>query len=517
MPQEGDGLDIIVRGPVLIQIEEHMAANPLTPCGGVVIGNASPKANLVLVTAALPVDLANDAAHFGFTDSVWQALVDRVSATYRNQRIVGWYHSRPGQGVYMSHADRATHSTLFSHVWQVAYVYDHEAQARGFFGWSGPDIVRVPSWEVTNGQYGIDASVPVDDPAAIAEPEPAVIAWPERGADIDLDGPGVPVPGSDSAGGNEISGQLVAGEAWSATSTTGPVAPFETATRSSKKMKQSTLGWLIAAGVAAVVVAGVVINSGNDVKAPAASLSTGNSSSTGGSVAVDVSNPSGTDSTSSTGAQTTTPVSATSLPATASGVVAPAARPGGSASPCAATGKKYSPTGDCFVPLPSGNLVVYKSAALGCADPDGTVLAPAAKSFTVGTAGDPLAITADGALVNKCSDLSYAKKVMAAGANAMAGLCGSTTTTINEAATRCFAMNPETGAMVAIVKSATKTELVAACSGATSSDLVPLTWSISGVQSIWRVESVAYDPSTKQFTATATRQGATATAPITCT
>jgi proteasome lid subunit RPN8/RPN11 len=60
-------------------------------------------------------------------------------------RIVGWFHTHPGHGVFMSATDRDNHR-LYTQSWQVALVVDPHSRQWGFF--NGPNCEPVPQAQV---------------------------------------------------------------------------------------------------------------------------------------------------------------------------------------------------------------------------------------------------------------------------------------------------------------------------------------------------------------------------------
>jgi proteasome lid subunit RPN8/RPN11 len=69
--------------------------------------------------------------------SAWKDVWARLSVTVES-RIVGWYHSHPGYGVFLSATDRATQSLWFAQEWKVAIVVDPvRGEYQAFTGASG--------------------------------------------------------------------------------------------------------------------------------------------------------------------------------------------------------------------------------------------------------------------------------------------------------------------------------------------------------------------------------------------
>ncbi|MCU1360696.1 MAG: hypothetical protein JWN99_1985, partial [Ilumatobacteraceae bacterium] len=246
--------------------------------------------------------------------------------------------------------------------------------------------------------------------------------------------------------------------------------------------------------------------------------------STEASVATTTSTPAtSTPDTASTATDSSSPTSETTSPAqtaipTPASVTSPSARVATGTLACepAADGS-YTPAGNCYVPLNKGNMVVYVDGSMNCADPPGTSMGKIT-TFAIGVDGDPLALFGDGKLVPKCGDLTYAKNILAGGAAKLDGLCGSSNTAIGDDSLRCFAQNAETGAMAALVAGpGSPASIVASCfTSAGTPTATPLTWTKSTVNATWRIVSLVYDPSAKQFTASATKNGVPTTATFAC-
>jgi proteasome lid subunit RPN8/RPN11 len=68
------------------------------------------------------------------TDSV-ASVLKIIQTKYNDNKhiIVGWYHSHPGYGVFLSDADIISQATFFTQPYHVALVVDPIRQQHGFF------------------------------------------------------------------------------------------------------------------------------------------------------------------------------------------------------------------------------------------------------------------------------------------------------------------------------------------------------------------------------------------------
>ncbi len=89
-----------------------------------------------------------------YTPESWRYLNDTLAERYPDETavMVGWYHTHPGFGIFLSGMDLFIHQNFFTQIWHVAMVLDPRARTSGFFCWdrqktrvSRSDFVW-PSW-----------------------------------------------------------------------------------------------------------------------------------------------------------------------------------------------------------------------------------------------------------------------------------------------------------------------------------------------------------------------------------
>ena len=66
---------------------------------------------------------------------------EALERDFPDEQIVGWYHSHPGFGIFLSGHDLFIHENFFSGPSQIAYVVDPHAGTEGVFGWREGKIV----------------------------------------------------------------------------------------------------------------------------------------------------------------------------------------------------------------------------------------------------------------------------------------------------------------------------------------------------------------------------------------
>lgn len=140
-------------GEVLRQIRQHARSCSKTEVCGVLIG--SEDGNKLAIEACIAgANAAQAGTHVTFTQDTWEHIYKTKDAKYPEHRIVGWYHSHPGFGVFLSDHDTFIHKNFFSSPLQVAWVYDPQSDEEGCFGWVGKRLERLSEIAVTDRKGG---------------------------------------------------------------------------------------------------------------------------------------------------------------------------------------------------------------------------------------------------------------------------------------------------------------------------------------------------------------------------
>ncbi|MCJ7654226.1 MAG: Mov34/MPN/PAD-1 family protein [Dehalococcoidia bacterium] len=128
-------------------IHRHGAANPQREVVGILLGNfsedSSGKYRVDVAGIVKSESAPGNQTQAQFTHEVWLQLVESAKRDYPNQKVVGWYHTHPGFGAFMSDDDINSHRLAFSHPWHVAAVCDPIKNELCFFGWDGSEIKAI--------------------------------------------------------------------------------------------------------------------------------------------------------------------------------------------------------------------------------------------------------------------------------------------------------------------------------------------------------------------------------------
>ncbi len=113
--------------------------------GGVLVGRIARDA----AGPHLLVEATIDALHaeekgteLTFTHATWDHIHREKDARFPEAKIVGWYHTHPGFGIFLSDRDAFIQKSFFDLPFQVALVYDPKSREHGVFAWRDGEPVR---------------------------------------------------------------------------------------------------------------------------------------------------------------------------------------------------------------------------------------------------------------------------------------------------------------------------------------------------------------------------------------
>jgi proteasome lid subunit RPN8/RPN11 len=129
-------------------IERHALSDTTVELGGILLGkeclDPATGQPFVWVNRALEAKhYANTQASFTYTHDSWEEITRERDRLFPEYDIVGWYHTHPSFGIFLSSHDIFIHQHFFGQPLQVAYVVDPINQTRGFFQWLDGGLAQV--------------------------------------------------------------------------------------------------------------------------------------------------------------------------------------------------------------------------------------------------------------------------------------------------------------------------------------------------------------------------------------
>ena len=146
-PSEGD-LPIFVDADVLADMETHAQTDTSVELGGVMLGGQYLDQDgrpFVVVSDSLRAEhYESTRGHFKFTHDTWTQISRQRDEFCDDLQMVGWYHTHPDWGVFLSGMDRFICDHFFNRPLDVALVIDPVRNDRGWFYWKQEGNERLP-------------------------------------------------------------------------------------------------------------------------------------------------------------------------------------------------------------------------------------------------------------------------------------------------------------------------------------------------------------------------------------
>jgi proteasome lid subunit RPN8/RPN11 len=142
-------------------IHQHAKADASIEICGVLVGNWHKDDNgpYVAITDYIRCDNASSKfAEVTFTHESWAQINKEMDSRFANARIVGWYHSHPDFGIFLSDRDCFIHEHFFYGPGQVAYVVDPVRDLEGIFAWHKGKPTPLPHFWIGNTIRTVEAS-----------------------------------------------------------------------------------------------------------------------------------------------------------------------------------------------------------------------------------------------------------------------------------------------------------------------------------------------------------------------
>ena len=132
------------------RIWQHACENLALEICGVLVGSWQRDAvgPFVTVSEFIRCDAAKSGfAEVTFTHDAWTKINAEMDTRLSGLKIVGWYHSHPDFGIFLSDRDVFIHQHFFSGAGQIAHVVDPVRKIDGVFAWQqGKPVLRPHFW-----------------------------------------------------------------------------------------------------------------------------------------------------------------------------------------------------------------------------------------------------------------------------------------------------------------------------------------------------------------------------------
>jgi proteasome lid subunit RPN8/RPN11 len=138
-------------------IWKHCAFTQTREIGGILVGKVyENNGKYAIITASIAAKGANEKiATLTFTHTAWTLMLKEMDQKYPGSVVIGWYHTHPGYGVFLSGLDMHIHKNFFGQPHQVALVVDTTTAEFGLFQWHNDKLEQCSGFPI----YGNDTEI----------------------------------------------------------------------------------------------------------------------------------------------------------------------------------------------------------------------------------------------------------------------------------------------------------------------------------------------------------------------
>lgn len=148
---EHDSVQIYIKQDVYKRIEKFAKEEMSKEVGSILIGDYVDEKDrkTVIISNYIEAKYTDaSASTLTFTHETWDYVYKEKDKKYPDKKIVGWQHTHPGYGIFLSNYDIFIQENFFNLPWQIAYVVDPIADTRGFFEWKNDKIAKMSGFYV---------------------------------------------------------------------------------------------------------------------------------------------------------------------------------------------------------------------------------------------------------------------------------------------------------------------------------------------------------------------------------
>lgn len=138
MGPQNSSVKVFLSQSAYCRIVMHAGSEMDDEVGGALIGlwcmDRDTEEQFIVVQHMLPAHHTRQGSvYLTFTQDTLVGFHEELEKNFAGKRIVGWYHTHPKMGIFLSHYDTFLHNNFFPEPWQVALVVEPHKSLGGFF------------------------------------------------------------------------------------------------------------------------------------------------------------------------------------------------------------------------------------------------------------------------------------------------------------------------------------------------------------------------------------------------
>ena len=148
---ENDDVKVYIKQDVYKALEKLSASDTSKELGSIIIGDYCQelgKTNVIISNFVEAKYTDASASTLTFTHETWDYIHSEHERLYPEKKIIGWQHTHPNYGIFLSNYDMFIQENFFNLPFQVAYVIDPIQNIRGFFQWKNGKIEKLKGYYI---------------------------------------------------------------------------------------------------------------------------------------------------------------------------------------------------------------------------------------------------------------------------------------------------------------------------------------------------------------------------------
>ncbi|MBR6502547.1 MAG: LysM peptidoglycan-binding domain-containing protein [Clostridia bacterium] len=148
---EPDDVKVYIKQDVYKALEKYASSDTSKELGTILIGNYCEELSKthVIISNYIEAKYTDaSASTLTFTHETWEYVHNQHETLYPDQKIIGWQHTHPNYGIFLSNYDLFIQENFFNLPAQIAYVIDPIQNLRGFFQWKNGKIEKLKGYYI---------------------------------------------------------------------------------------------------------------------------------------------------------------------------------------------------------------------------------------------------------------------------------------------------------------------------------------------------------------------------------
>ena len=146
---ENDDIKVYIKQDVYKALEKLAESDTSKELGSILIGDYSEELGKthVIISNYIEAKYTDaSASTLTFTHETWDYVHKEQDKLYPDKKIIGWQHTHPNYGIFLSNYDMFIQENFFNMPFQIAYVIDPVQNLRGFFQWKNGKVEKLKGY-----------------------------------------------------------------------------------------------------------------------------------------------------------------------------------------------------------------------------------------------------------------------------------------------------------------------------------------------------------------------------------